>query len=215
MARQRSAPAGADRAAERGQTTSTSAAASATAKGQTHQESQAGSRMDDAKGKAHDLASQAQEKVTQQVRAGVNRGTNRAADALGSVAQSLVFSSQQLRDQDQRAIGGYVERAANKVEQLADYVQNTDAGQMADRVENFARREPALFLGGAFALGLLGARFLKSSRRAQPQQRTGYADQATTAQMGQRPFSAPGAMSDREVPVRGASSTRPAELDRY
>jgi hypothetical protein len=29
--------------------------------------------------------------------------------------------------------------------------------------EDFARRQPALFLGGAFALGLLGARFLKSS----------------------------------------------------
>jgi hypothetical protein len=30
-------------------------------------------------------------------------------------------------------------------------------------VENFARRQPALFIGGALALGILAARFLKSS----------------------------------------------------
>lgn len=65
----------------------------------------------------------------------------------------------------------YVERAANRVEQLADYVQNTSPGEMTDRVEQFARREPALFLGGAFAVGFLGARFLKSSRRDQERER--------------------------------------------
>jgi hypothetical protein len=30
-------------------------------------------------------------------------------------------------------------------------------------VENLARRQPALVFAGAFALGLVGARFLKSS----------------------------------------------------
>ena len=34
---------------------------------------------------------------------------------------------------------------------------------MVTQVEQYARRQPAIFLGGAFALGLLGARFLKSS----------------------------------------------------
>ena len=30
-------------------------------------------------------------------------------------------------------------------------------------VESFARREPLLFIGGAFALGMVAARFLKAS----------------------------------------------------
>jgi hypothetical protein len=34
---------------------------------------------------------------------------------------------------------------------------------MIQEVERFARRQPALFLGGAFTLGLIAARFLKSS----------------------------------------------------
>jgi hypothetical protein len=141
------------------------ATGAATSKSQTRQAESGGGMGDEASNATGGLADRAQEKVTEQVRAGVNKGTNRAADALGSVAQSLLFSSQQLREQDRGTIGNYVERAANKVEQLADYVQNTNASQMAERVEGFARREPALFLGGAFALGLVGARFLKSSRQ--------------------------------------------------
>ena len=32
-------------------------------------------------------------------------------------------------------------------------------------MQRFARRQPAVFIGSAFALGLVGARFLKSSRQ--------------------------------------------------
>jgi hypothetical protein len=37
---------------------------------------------------------------------------------------------------------------------------------LIDDVEDFARREPAVFIGGAIAIGLVAARFLKSSRRS-------------------------------------------------
>ena len=36
---------------------------------------------------------------------------------------------------------------------------------MREDLENLARRQPALMLGGALVLGLIGARFLKSSQR--------------------------------------------------
>ncbi|HEY9515791.1 MAG TPA: hypothetical protein VIQ74_08945, partial [Gemmatimonadaceae bacterium] len=97
--------------------------------------------------------------------------------------------------------GGYVEKAANRVEQLADYVQNTDASEMADRFENFARREPGIFLGGAFTLGLLGARFIKSSRRGQRQYQGGTPYQGAYVPAGQEYSSSRGAVSDREVPL--------------
>ena len=38
---------------------------------------------------------------------------------------------------------------------------------MIDEVEAFARRNPPLFLGAAFGLGVLAVRFLKSSRQQQ------------------------------------------------
>jgi hypothetical protein len=165
------------------------------------------SMVDEAKNKVQELASQAQEKAGHQVQRGVDRGKNRAADALGAVAQSLLFSGQQLREQDRSTIGGLTERAANRVERLADYVQNTDAREMAGRVENFARREPGLFLGGAFALGLLGARFLKSSRRESDYERGSYAmSRGPRGESFSRPRST---LADREVPI----SRTPFESD--
>jgi hypothetical protein len=125
------------------------------------------------KEKAQQLAGQAREQATQKIESGLQRGKARAADALGGVAQSLVQSSQQLRDQNQGA-GQYVEQAAQRLQGLSDYLRNTDVDDIIDRVEMTARRQPALFLGGAFALGVLGARFFKSSRRQQRADLGGY-----------------------------------------
>ena len=44
---------------------------------------------------------------------------------------------------------------------------------MLGDVGTFARREPAMFLGGAFVLGLLGGRFLKSSHVRPPSTNAG------------------------------------------
>ena len=53
--------------------------------------------------------------------------------------------------------------AAKKIERAADYFDQHDLNAVYHDVESFARRNPAVILGGAFALGFLAARFLKSS----------------------------------------------------
>lgn len=182
------------------------------------------SMMDQAKDKAQQLADKAQTEATQQVKSGVATGKNRAADALGGVAQSLLYSSQQLRDQDQPKVSQYAERAAHKVDELAKYLRNTSPGEMADRVEDFARREPALFLGGLFAVGFIGARFLKSSRQGRSgseewRQRSWRGPRpGLYGEYGGRPYGepsyggqrAPGEPIEREVPI----STPPRDVDR-
>ena len=154
MAKRRSPRSEAGRGAESGRTTG-------------QDQEQSGGVVEQAKDKAQELASQAQQKAGEQVQSGLARGKSRAAETLGGVAQSLRLSSQHLREQNQEGTGRYVEKAAQQVERLSSYLQNKDVGEVIDEVEDFARRQPALFLGGAFALGLLGARFLKSSRRGQ------------------------------------------------
>ena len=42
-------------------------------------------------------------------------------------------------------------------------IRNRDVGELVNEVQRFARRQPALFVGSAFAIGVIGARFLKSS----------------------------------------------------
>jgi len=57
----------------------------------------------------------------------------------------------------------YSGAAANKIEQVASYFERKDLKAMMRDAEGFARRNPAIFLGAAFALGMVAARFLKSS----------------------------------------------------
>jgi hypothetical protein len=126
-----------------------------------------GGFVDTAKDKIQELASQARQTANEQAESRFSSGKTRATQTLGSVAQSLKSSSQQLRDEQHESIGKYADQAANKIEEISRYLESASLNDVATRVENFARREPALFIGSAVALGFLGARFLKSSRRNQ------------------------------------------------
>lgn len=105
------------------------------------------------------------ERAETEARSRLNAGKKDAALTLSSVASTLLSSSSQLKEEQQEMAGQYVEKAAEQIDRLAQYIQNADPGQVADEVQRFARRRPAVFIGAAFALGIIGARFLKSSRR--------------------------------------------------
>jgi uncharacterized protein YjbJ (UPF0337 family) len=115
---------------------------------------------------AQQAVGQVADQARQQVSSRLASQKDRAAESLTSVAQALRQTGQQLREQDQQAVTGYIDSLASRVEGVSSYLEHNDLGQLVDDVERFARRQPALFLGGAFALGLLGARFFKSSRPA-------------------------------------------------
>ncbi|MCU0618438.1 MAG: hypothetical protein MUF21_04505 [Gemmatimonadaceae bacterium] len=117
--------------------------------------------------KARELAQKAQETAKTRARSTVDSGRTRAAETIETVAQTLRGSTDQLREQEHPEIGRYIAVAADRMESLANYLRNTETDELVRRAESYARRQPALFLGGAFVVGLLGARFLKSSRRAQ------------------------------------------------
>jgi hypothetical protein len=53
------------------------------------------------------------------------------------------------------------------VDRFSSYLRDHDLGDVRSDVENLARRQPAVAIGAALVLGMLGARFLKSSQRNQ------------------------------------------------
>lgn len=57
----------------------------------------------------------------------------------------------------------YTETVANKLENIAAYFDKADLRGVAKDIESYARQNPAIFLGAAFALGVVAARFIKSS----------------------------------------------------
>jgi hypothetical protein len=98
---------------------------------------------------------------------GFSEGRFRAADQVGGIATAFHRTGQHLRDEDQARIAGLAESVGRQVEQVASYLRTADARAMTRDLERLARRQPAIILGAAFALGLAGARFLKSSERDQ------------------------------------------------
>jgi len=104
------------------------------------------------------------DKVRQGATSQLSTQKNKATDSIGIVAEAVRQASQQLRTQQHDAIANYIDQAANQLERFSASVRNKDVGELVRDAQQFARRRPAVFIGSAFAIGLLGARFLKSSR---------------------------------------------------
>jgi glucan phosphorylase len=113
---------------------------------------------------ANEMKERVKERVTEQVETRLADTRTRAAGHVSAVAETLHSSSEDLRGRGEEKVSQYVEKAAGQVERMATYLQDADVGEVVDRVERFARREPAAFMAGAFAVGFLASRFLKSSR---------------------------------------------------
>ena len=86
-----------------------------------------------------------------------------ATDSISTIARAVRRTTQELRDQRHGKMADYVDRAADQLERLSSGLQSKDIGELFQDAQRLARRQPAVFVGSAFAIGLLGARFLKSS----------------------------------------------------
>lgn len=103
------------------------------------------------------------DKVREGATAQLSTQKDKATDGLGAVAQAVRQTTQSLRDQQHDTVAQYVERAADQIERFSEQLKGKDVNELLNDAQRLARRKPAVFIGGAFALGLVGARFLKSS----------------------------------------------------
>jgi hypothetical protein len=99
-----------------------------------------------------------------------------AADGLGQLATTVRRVSGDLETQ-QPMIAGVATTAAEQTERLAGFLRETDAREIVETVQDVARRQPLLFVGGAFVLGLAASRFIKAAAGGNQQRMpcTGYA----------------------------------------
>ncbi|HVA89987.1 MAG TPA: hypothetical protein VNL71_09090 [Chloroflexota bacterium] len=108
------------------------------------------------------LADQAREQIVKQL----SSQKERATAGLDSVAQAIRQTGRQLQGDGQAPIAQAADRAAAQVERVSAFLSERDINALRDEAQRFARRRTPLFLAGAFAMGWLGARFLKSSAPA-------------------------------------------------
>lgn len=115
--------------------------------------------------------------VREQAGSSFQESKTHVADSVSDLARAFQATTDQLRNENRDAFADYTDKIARQVEQVSTYLRDRDARALLDDTEAFARRRPTVFLATAFTLGVLGARFLKSSER----RGTGDTDAASTA----------------------------------
>ena len=96
----------------------------------------------------------------------LNDSRNKAADSMGSIAGAVRSTGDRLRSENQASVANLTDSLADQVERLSSYLRSRDLSGVREDLETFARRQPAVAIGVALAVGVLGARFIKSSQRS-------------------------------------------------
>jgi hypothetical protein len=136
----------------------------------------------------------------------------RVAEGLFTSAHALRQVGQQLREQDQATIAGFAERVAQQVEQTSGYLRSRKLPEIVDDTEQLGRSYSMAFTVGALGLGILGVRFLKSSRRRQQAasvpQLPAYSDASANASVASEP-----SMSEGDGQSRSFQGSMAADKD--
>jgi hypothetical protein len=118
--------------------------------------------------KAKETASGTYDAVANQATSKIEEHKGELSTGLRTLADTFRKTGSDLKNAEQKTpltdvTGRYSGLAADQIENVAGYFERKDLRAMMRDAEGFARRNPAIFLGAAFALGMAAARFLKSS----------------------------------------------------
>ncbi|MEO5574483.1 MAG: hypothetical protein ABIR48_08405 [Gammaproteobacteria bacterium] len=116
----------------------------------------------DAKQKAQGSTKRLAAQVRHQATSMVENKKTQIAGHVSSFADAVRKTAEHLGDQH-GGIAQYVHSFARNLDDMADGLQSKDISELLAQTKDFARRRPAIFVGGAVAAGFLLARFLKSS----------------------------------------------------
>ena len=118
----------------------------------------------DSVGKVYGIASEKAASKIDEQKTNLAQGISSVAGTIRQLGDNL--QTPETPNSVADAASKYSNSVADKVEQLSDYFEKKDLREVLRDLEDFAHRQPAIFLGGAFALGILAARFLKSSSQS-------------------------------------------------
>lgn len=108
----------------------------------------AGDLRSQAAGKAHDYATQ---------------GKDRAVDALDSIVELVDGAADALERNLGSNVGEYAQRAAGAISGFAETLKQKDVEELLEDAKSAVRRNPAVAIGAAAAIGFVLARLVKSA----------------------------------------------------
>lgn len=119
-------------------------------------------RAEQAAERAHSGAIERVHEARQRAETRIVESRDRAAQRISRLQDALRSAGDQLRGEDE-FVADYVDKVSDQVARVADYVRGADLDHLGRDVQRFARERPGVFFGGAFAVGLMLGRFLRSS----------------------------------------------------
>ena len=126
------------------------------------------------KQKAEETTEQVKHEVQERSRSLFASQTDRIAERLETIAQTVMEMSPKLREKNQDTTADYADAAAEKLDRLSRYVRDKNLDNLMDDARHMIQRQPGYVMAGAFALGFMMSRFIKSSG-GQPQLSRHYA----------------------------------------
>lgn len=122
-------------------------------------------KVQEAAGQTKEKAMELKDAAGSRVREQIDSRSTQAGEQLGSVAAAMRKTGEQMRSEGNAMPAKYVDQASERLERLGSYLARSDSDQLLREVEEFGRRRPwAVALAGG-VVGLVAARFLKSSGR--------------------------------------------------
>jgi len=165
--------------------------------------------------KAQEVAGQAKQQARSKAREQVDQRSTQAGQQVRSQASDIRSVAEQLRQQGKDQPAKVAEQAANRIERVGSYLENSDADRILHDVEDYARRQPWTVALGAAALGFAAARFLKASSSDRYEQRFGRSSYGTSSVgggyatgYGQGPTGAPLGAGTAGLPAEPADTQR-------
>ena len=143
----------------------------------------------EAKERAQVTARDVKGQTREQLRSQLAERSTQVGEQTTSFAKAMRSASLQLREDGNEKVAGAVDAVADRGQRLGEYLRAADGEKLLRDVEDFARRQPWLMVGGSAVVGFLGSRFMKASSHGRyHQSRTnGYPARDASSSTGQVP----------------------------
>jgi uncharacterized protein YpuA (DUF1002 family) len=124
------------------------------------------SATEQVKERVQEVTQQARGETREQMRSQISERSTQVGDQVVSAAQAMRRASQQLHDEGNVRAAGVVDSLVERGEHLGGYLRVADGDKILRDVEDFARRQPWVMVGGSAIAGFLASRFMKASSRS-------------------------------------------------
>ena len=102
------------------------------------------------------------------IESALNEQRATGADYLQNMA-GLVHQTADVFEREVPQASRYIRQAAEQIDTVAEAVRTKDVREAVNDVQDFARRQPAIFFGGALLLGFAAVRMFKTNGRGPSQ----------------------------------------------